>query len=96
MITKHERLYNADSRSSDTTNTPPRPLNTYLFEDYPDLVGVSELREMLGGIGQNLAYRLLKEQIIPSIRIGRAYKIAKLNIIHFVLSKPDMDTSVED
>ena len=33
-----------------------------MFENYPDVVEVDDLRKMLGGISKKLAYRLLSDQ----------------------------------
>ena len=44
-----------------------------MFEKYPDDVEVDDLRNMLGGISRRLAYRLLAEQEIRCIKVGRAY-----------------------
>ena len=57
-----------------------------MFENYADVVGVKNMMSMLG-IGRNTAYDLLKGNIIPSIRIGRIYKIPKVNIIEYLQSK---------
>lgn len=59
---------------------------TDMFSNYPDVVGVEELCEMLGGIGKNLCYQLLRDRKIPHIRIGRMIKIAKPDIINFILN----------
>lgn len=55
-----------------------------MFEDYSDVVEVSDLCKMLGGISRKLAYRLLAEQEIKSVRIGRSYKIPKMHVIEFL------------
>lgn len=57
-----------------------------MFTSYPDLVNIQELKEMLG-IGVTLAYRLVRENIILSQKIGREYKIPKVNIIHYLMNK---------
>ena len=49
-----------------------------MFKNYPDVVNVKELQLMLGGISKKLAYDLLRNNIINSIKIGRQYKIAIL------------------
>lgn len=58
-----------------------------IFDKYPDVVGVDELCEMLNGISRKLAYRILRENQIPSLRIGREYKIAKIDVVDFVLHR---------
>jgi len=47
-----------------------------MFKNYPDVVNVKELQSMLGGISKKLAYHLLQNNIIKSMKIGREYKIA--------------------
>ena len=56
-----------------------------MFKEYPDVVGVSDLREMLGGISKKLAYKLLSQNEIHSIRIGREYKIPKCDVVDYLL-----------
>ncbi len=58
-----------------------------MFDSYPDVVDVPTLRKMLGGISKKLAYRLLANGEIQSIRIGRSYKIPKICVIEFLLGE---------
>lgn len=60
---------------------------TIMFERYPDVVEVDQLREMLGGISRKLAYRLLAEREIHSVRVGRTYKIPKACVIDYLLNE---------
>ena len=55
-----------------------------MFEDYPDVVDVDDLCKMLGGISRKLAYRLLNNHDIKSVRIGRSYKIPKIYVIEYL------------
>ncbi|MCL2859611.1 MAG: helix-turn-helix domain-containing protein [Oscillospiraceae bacterium] len=57
---------------------------TMMFTNYPDVVNIDQMRAMLGGIGITLAYRLLQNKIIHSIKIGREYKIPKASIIAYL------------
>ena len=57
-----------------------------LFTNYPDIVDISQMRKMLGNIGITLAYKLLKERRIKSIKIGREYRIPKSCIIEYLLN----------
>nr|WP_051500051.1 helix-turn-helix domain-containing protein [Paenibacillus sophorae] len=57
-----------------------------MFQNYPDVVCVPQLCEMLGGISTKSAYKLLQENKIKHFRIGRAYKIPKANIISYLRS----------
>jgi len=54
-----------------------------MFKNYPDVVSVSQLQQMLG-IGRNSAYDLLKKKLIHSVRIGKVHKIPKKNIIKYL------------
>ena len=58
-----------------------------MFKDYLDVVNVKELQLMLGGISKKLAYHLLRNNIIKSIKIGRQYKIAKADVILYLTEK---------
>ena len=58
-----------------------------MFTEYPDVVEVDDLRKMLGGLSKKLAYRLLAEQEIHSVRVGRTYKIPKLCVIEYLLGE---------
>lgn len=60
--------------------------NYTMFATYKDVVNVEQLAEMLG-IGITLAYRLVKQNTIKSIKIGRQYKIPKSNVIAYLNQK---------
>lgn len=57
-----------------------------LFKNYPDIVSVEQLSEMLH-IGQVLAYRLVRNGDIKSRKVGRKYIITKQNVIDFINNK---------
>lgn len=59
-----------------------------IFENYPDIVGIQQLMEMLQ-IGQVLAYKLIKNGDIKSRKIGREYKIPKQSVIEYVLKETE-------
>lgn len=58
-----------------------------MFDRYPDVVNVDDLCRMLGGISKKLAYRLLQDESIQSVRIGRSYKIPKVCVIEYLTGK---------
>ena len=58
-----------------------------LFKDYPDVVKVKELKEMLTKMGKNKIYDLLKNKKIYSKKIGRDYYIPKVSIIKYLMEK---------
>lgn len=77
--------------------TAPLQIYEYMFRNYPDVVNVPLLCEMLGGISTKSAYKLLQENKIKHFRIGSAYKIPKANIISYLHSiMTDSPTSHSD
>lgn len=57
-----------------------------MFKDYPDVVTIPELCEILGGISSKSAYKLLQANRIPHFKIGRAYKIPKVHVFAYLQS----------
>ena len=62
-----------------------RELKT-LFRDYPDLVRLTELCAMMGGIGESTARKLLREGHIRSIMVRSTNYIPKKCIIEYLVS----------
>lgn len=58
-----------------------------MFTDYPDIVNLTQMRKMLGGISNTLAYRILREKKIKSKKVGREYKIPKVNVIKYMMTE---------
>lgn len=55
-----------------------------LFEDYPDVLTVHQVRQILG-IGRPAVYKLLgKENGIRCFMVGNAYKIPKACLIEYI------------
>lgn len=57
------------------------------FKQYPDLVSVLMFREMLGGIGDSFARRLIHEKKVTAIFVKPHYWIPKESVIDYVLSE---------
>ncbi len=54
-----------------------------MFRGYPDALTPEQVRQMLG-VGQRTAYRLLRTGAIPSVRMGRIYRIPKTAVIDYL------------
>ena len=67
---------------------PDRKTDRYMmmFKDYPDVVSVDILQEMLGICRKN-AYLLVKQNKIHSARVGRSYKIPKLCVVEYLIDQ---------
>lgn len=66
---------------------------TELFEIYPDVMTVQQVRQALG-IGRTAVYRLLESHEIECFMIGNAYKIPKTCLIDFVRKNSKGGTKV--
>lgn len=60
-----------------------KQLYDMMFPDYPDIVDVAQLQQMLG-ISRHLAYSLIRDGYIPGILIGNSYKVPKASVINYV------------
>lgn len=60
-----------------------------MFTSYPDLVNITQLKEMLG-IGIILAYRLVRNKTIKALKVGRQYKIPKRNVIAYLTNQNEI------
>ena len=58
-------------------------METTIFTEYPDVVGVKELTKMLG-ICMNKAYEIFQSNQIKNFMIGNKYRILKTSVIDFV------------
>ena len=57
-----------------------------IFKNYPDALTLCEFAEMLG-ISQKLASKLIRIGEIDAVKVGREYRIAKVNAIRFLLGE---------
>lgn len=53
------------------------------FVHYPDVLSIDEASELLG-ISTKSCYRLLQQNKIRHIRIGRVYKIPKAHLLSYL------------
>ena len=60
-----------------------KELYQMMFPDYPDIVTVKQLREMLG-VSRALAYKLIADGEIQAVKIGTSLKIPKASVINYV------------
>ena len=55
-----------------------------MFANYPDIIGIGELQEMLG-IGRKAALDLAKHPKIHGIIVENRFRIPKINVIRYLL-----------
>ena len=58
-----------------------------MFTDYPDIVSVLQLQQMLN-ISRQLAYELIGNGSIKAVKVGNSYRIPKVSIIGYMLNAP--------
>lgn len=58
-----------------------------LFQNYPDVLNVTQVSSALG-VSTKTVYHLISCGELAFVKVGRSYKIAKLNLIRFVLEEP--------
>lgn len=62
-----------------------KTLYTKMLKGYPDVLNINQMCEILGGISTKTGYKMLHENVIESIRIGRQFRIAKVTLIDFIV-----------
>ena len=63
-----------------------KELYKMMFPNYPDIVTVKQLREMLG-VSRHLAYNLIDNGELQAVKIGTSLKIPKISVINYVLGE---------
>ena len=51
-----------------------------MLKKYPDVLKIKDMCEVLGGISTKTGYKLLRENKIESIKVGREYCITKISV----------------
>lgn len=54
-----------------------------VFKEYPDILDVEQMSKLLS-VSKKTAYQLLRQGTVASMKVGREYKIPKVNIIRYL------------
>lgn len=54
-----------------------------VLKEYPDIMTVEEMSKALG-VSSKTGYKLIKEGVIKSRKVGRAYRIAKVHLLSYL------------
>jgi len=57
-----------------------------IFDGYPPVLTVTDVQEILS-VGRSLAYRMIKNGEIKSVRVGKNIRIPKPYLLEFILGK---------
>ena len=67
-----------------------------VFKEYPDVMDVKQVSTLLG-VSTKTVYRLLREGAMDSLKIGREFRIPKVNVMKylgvFASSKSNLPTT---
>ena len=53
------------------------------FREYPDVLDVKQVSTLLG-VSTKVVYRLLRDGTLDSLKIGREFRIPKVNVMKYV------------
>ena len=56
-----------------------------MLKQYPDVLKLEQMCEALGGMSTKTGYKMLKEGKINCIKVGREYRITKVDIIEYLV-----------
>lgn len=75
------------NKSKEQNTMKDRKYYEELFTDYPDLLTLEQFREMLGGMSDNIARKLMRENAVKHFYIRYTYFIPKCCAIDYALSE---------
>jgi excisionase family DNA binding protein len=58
-------------------------MNRNIFKEYPDILNVKQVSVLLG-VSTKTVYKLLREGALASLKVGREFKIPKVNVLKYV------------
>jgi predicted DNA-binding transcriptional regulator AlpA len=61
-------------------------MSTYFLDEHPPILDLNDIRKVFK-LGRSAAYRLMNDKEFPSIRVGGALRITKVNLIKYLESK---------
>ena len=57
------------------------------YQSYPDVLTLEQFREMLGGIADDTARKIVKEDLVVHYKIRNTIYIPKISVIDYITSK---------
>ena len=68
-----------------TTEKRKRSDYLKLFKNMPDVLKINDVCIALGGISTKAEYKMLRDGKIQSIKVGREYRVTKLDLIDYLM-----------
>ena len=66
-------------------NLNPRDAYRVMLRDYPDVLNIDQMCEILS-VSTKTGYAILKKGSVQHLKVGRTYRIPKLSVIEFLLT----------
>jgi len=64
-------------------NLSTQEIYRIVFKEYPDILDVKQVSKLLG-VSTKTVYKLLRDGTLDSLKIGREFKIPKVNVMKYV------------
>ena len=64
-------------------NFPTKDAYSVMLKDYPDVLDIDQMSEVLG-VSKKTGYKLLQTGAINCLKIGRCYRIPKAHLITYL------------
>lgn len=59
-----------------------------VFKNYPDILNIKQVSTILG-VSKKTVYNLIKKGVFSCIKVGREYRIPKVNVVQYFFSLVD-------
>lgn len=66
-----------------------------IFKEYPDVLDVKQVSKLLG-ISTKTVYKLINNGTLPSLKVGREFRILKVTVMKYMRVFKDLDISKND
>lgn len=73
-----------------TSNMSPKDAYRLILKDYPDVMNIQQMCEILG-ISTKTGYKLLQTKQIDCLKVGRSYRIPKAHVFTYLNLCKDSD-----
>lgn len=67
-------------------NSPDAPTRS-IFKDFPDVMDVNQASKLLG-VSTKTVYKVIRGGSLPSIKVGREYRILKTCLVQYLKTHP--------
>ena len=54
-----------------------------IFREYPDIMDAKQVSKLLG-VSTKTVYKLIREGFLSSLKVGREFRIPKVNVMRYV------------